>query len=90
MTDRSTPPDTEHAIRVDLGPVARKQLEGVLGQTAGGLLATIVEALGHDPAAGWSLTIERAHLDHTPTTPAQPTNGTPHPPLDTPSPYAEG
>lgn len=87
MTDRPAP--TEHAVRVDLGPVARKQLEGVLGQTAGGLLATIVEALGHDPAAGWSLTIERAHLDHTPT---QPTNGQPHlsPPLDTPSPYAEG
>jgi hypothetical protein len=85
VTDRPAP--TEHAVRVDLGPVARKQLEGVLGQTAGGLLATIVEALGHDPAAGWSLTIERAHLDHTP---APATNGTPRPPLDTPSPYAEG
>jgi len=84
MTDRSE--TAERTIRVDLGPVARKQLEGVLGQTAGGLLATIVEALGHDPATGWSLTIERAHLDHVP---APATNGTPHPPLDTPSPYAE-
>lgn len=80
---------TDVAVRVDLGPVARKQLEGVLGQTAGGLLATVLEALGHDPTAGWSLTIERAHLDHTPT---QPTNGQPHlsPPIDPPSLNAGG
>ena len=86
MTDRSLTELTENAVRVDLGPVARKQLEGIVGQAAGGLLAALLEALGHDPQAGWSLTIERAHLDHQPhqphqpAAPARPSNGTHGPP----------
>lgn len=65
MTDRSDPQTLE------LGPAARRQLEAVVGQVAGGLLAVAIEAAGLPPDDQWSLTIERATLTRTPSAPAQ-------------------
>ena len=66
MTDRST---------YELGPAARRQLEGIIAQTAGGLLAVALEAAGLPPDDRWQLTIERATLTRN-QEPAS--NGAPH------------
>ncbi len=77
MTDRSE--------ALELGPAARRQLEGVIAQTAGGLLVVALEAAGRVPDEHWALTIERATLTRT----APPQNGTPSSPSLNASPVAE-
>lgn len=75
MTDRSVEP-------LELGVAARRQLEGILAQTAGGLLAVALEAAGRAPDDRWQLTIERATLTRAP----EGSNGTaPNPGVPLPS-----
>lgn len=62
-----------------LGPATRGQLEAVLRQTAGGLLAAVIEASGYELDDGWALTIGHATLTHT--TPQRNGTPTPHPSL---------
>jgi len=50
---------------IELGPATRKQLEAVLGQAAGGLLAAVIEAAGYELEDGWALTIGHATLTRT-------------------------
>jgi len=62
-----------------LGPATRGQLEAVLRQAAGGLLAAVIEASGHALDDGWALTIGHATLTHR--APASPNGTHPHPSL---------
>lgn len=74
MTERSEPSLYE-GEEIVLGPATRGQLEGVLRQAAGGLLAAVIEASGHELDDGWALTITHATLTRT----APQRNGTPNP-----------
>jgi hypothetical protein len=61
---------------VVLGPTTRKQLEAVLGQTAGGLLLAVIEGAGYEADDRWQLTIERVTLTRRPLAPSGGKNGT--------------
>lgn len=66
---------------IELGPATRKQLEAVLGQAAGGLLAVVIEASGYELDGGWALTIERATLTRSPAPQRNGVSPHPHPSL---------
>lgn len=50
---------------IDIRPLTAHNLARLLEQQAGAILLAVIEASGHDPAEGWSLHLDGAHLERT-------------------------
>jgi hypothetical protein len=50
---------------IDLRPLTTANLARLLEQQAGAILLAVIEASGHDPAEGWTLRLDGAHLERT-------------------------